>query len=138
MILGGVNFGSTFLGLYVVENFGRRKSLIFGALWMFMCFLIFASMGHFLLFMGKDAKTAGYVMIVFTCLFILVYAMTWVRYFSMHSENNTLTGLFRLPSCGHSFLKSTLHGTVLERWAMRPPVTGHGVSCVHFAAAKHF
>jgi MFS transporter, SP family, sugar:H+ symporter len=36
MILGGVNFGTTFLGLYVVEHFGRRKSLIFGAGWMFV------------------------------------------------------------------------------------------------------
>lgn len=36
MILGGVNFGSTFLGLYVVEHFGRRRSLIFGASWMFV------------------------------------------------------------------------------------------------------
>lgn len=35
MILGGVNFGTTFLGLYVVEHFGRRRSLIFGAFWMF-------------------------------------------------------------------------------------------------------
>jgi len=31
MILGGVNFGTTFPGLYVVEHFGRRQSLIFGA-----------------------------------------------------------------------------------------------------------
>jgi SP family sugar:H+ symporter-like MFS transporter len=36
MILGGVNFGTTFLGLYVVEHFGRRRSLIFGAFWMFV------------------------------------------------------------------------------------------------------
>jgi len=33
MILGGVNFGSTFLGLYVVEHFGRRKSLRFATTW---------------------------------------------------------------------------------------------------------
>ncbi|KAH1681737.1 hypothetical protein KXX46_005403 [Aspergillus fumigatus] len=31
VILGAVNFVTTFGGLYVVENFGRRKSLIFGA-----------------------------------------------------------------------------------------------------------
>lgn len=95
MILGGVNFGSTFLGLYVVENFGRRRSLIFGGIWMFMCFMIFASMGHFLLQQGKDVKTAGYVMIVFTCLFIFVYAMTWVRSFTtlLLSRNNMLTFL---------------------------------------------
>jgi SP family sugar:H+ symporter-like MFS transporter len=36
MILGGVNFGTTFLGLYAIEHFGRRKSLIFGACWMFV------------------------------------------------------------------------------------------------------
>lgn len=42
IILGGVNFGTTFIGLYVVEHFGRRKSLIFGAFWMFVCFMVFA------------------------------------------------------------------------------------------------
>ncbi|KAI9727081.1 MAG: hexose transporter hxt1 [Chrysothrix sp. TS-e1954] len=77
MILGGVNFGSTFFGLYVVENFGRRKSLIAGGFWMFMCFMVFASVGHFLLNAGKEAKTAGTVMIVFACLFIVGYAITW-------------------------------------------------------------
>lgn len=40
IILGGVNFGTTFFGLYVAERFGRRKSLIAGGLWMFMCFLV--------------------------------------------------------------------------------------------------
>lgn len=74
MILGGVNFASTFGGLYVVENFGRRKSLIFGGLWMFMCFMIFSSMGTFLLQPAVDAgttdRTAGLVMIVFACLFM--------------------------------------------------------------------
>ena len=77
MILAGVNFGSTFPGLYVVENFGRRKSLIVGALWMFVCFMVFASMGHFLLNENKNTTTAGYVMIIFACLFITAFAMTW-------------------------------------------------------------
>ena len=49
VILGAVNFGTTFGGLYVVENFGRRKSLIFGAGWMFVMFMIFSSLGHFML-----------------------------------------------------------------------------------------
>lgn len=40
MILGSANFGITFLGLYIVERFGRRPSLIAGALWMFMCFMV--------------------------------------------------------------------------------------------------
>ncbi|KAK5127371.1 hypothetical protein LTR85_006710 [Meristemomyces frigidus] len=77
MILGGVNFGMTIPGLYVVEHFGRRRALITGGLWMFMCFLVFASVGHFLLNANQDTNTAGVVMIVFACLFIAGYAMTW-------------------------------------------------------------
>jgi SP family sugar:H+ symporter-like MFS transporter len=39
----------TFYGLYIVEHYGRRKSLMAGSAWMFICFLIFASVGHFAL-----------------------------------------------------------------------------------------
>lgn len=79
MILGGVNFGTTFLGLYVVEHFGRRKSLIFGAFWMFVCFMVFASVGHFSLdrTTPRNTPAAGTAMIVFACLFILGFASTW-------------------------------------------------------------
>ncbi|KAF9884776.1 hexose transporter hxt1 [Aspergillus nanangensis] len=79
MILGGVNFGTTFLGLYLIENYGRRRSLIAGALWMFVCFMIFASVGHFLLDRDnpESTKTPGVVMVVFACLFILGFASTW-------------------------------------------------------------
>lgn len=89
IILGVINFGSTFLGLYIVDRFGRRRSLIPGAVWMFICFMIFASIGHFVLQpnspLNRDAvnpntnlaSTAALVMIVFTCLFIFGYAITW-------------------------------------------------------------
>ncbi|KAF2100825.1 general substrate transporter [Rhizodiscina lignyota] len=79
MILGAVNFGTTFGGLYVVEHFGRRHSLIVGGLWMFVCFLIFASVGHFALDQSFPQNTpqAGAAMIVFACLFIAGFAMTW-------------------------------------------------------------
>jgi len=79
MILGGVNFGSTFLGLWFIERFGRRKCLIWGAIWMGCCFILFASVGAFSL----DNKTptnspkAGAAMIVFACLFIVAFASTW-------------------------------------------------------------
>ncbi|KAJ6151694.1 hypothetical protein N7470_006822 [Penicillium chermesinum] len=79
VILGAVNFGTTFGGLYVVENFGRRKSLIFGAIWMFIMFMVFASIGHFVLDVKHPTNTpgAGKGMIVLACLFITAYAMTW-------------------------------------------------------------
>ena len=79
MILGGVNFGTTFLGLYLIERYGRRKSLITGALWMFICFMVFASVGHFSLDIDNPERTpkAGTTMVVFACLFILGFASTW-------------------------------------------------------------
>ncbi|KAH7085159.1 general substrate transporter [Paraphoma chrysanthemicola] len=79
IILGAVNFGMTFPGLYIVEKYGRRPSLIYGALWMFMCFLVFASLGHFALPNddGTSNQGIGYAMIVFACLFISGFAMTW-------------------------------------------------------------
>ncbi|KAF4553298.1 High-affinity fructose transporter ght6-like protein [Elsinoe fawcettii] len=79
MILGGINFGTTFLALYVVEHFGRRKSLMTGGSAMFVCFMIFASVGHFSLDQEtpQNTPTAGTVMIVFAALFIFAYAATW-------------------------------------------------------------
>jgi len=79
MILGGVNFGTTFLGLYLIEHYGRRRSLIGGALWMFVCFMVFASVGHFSLNREhpEQTKSAGVAMVVFACLFILGFASTW-------------------------------------------------------------
>lgn len=40
MILGGVNFATTFPRLIVVDRFGRRPALIAGGLWMFICFMV--------------------------------------------------------------------------------------------------
>lgn len=79
VILGAINFATTFGGLYVVENFGRRKSLIVGGACMFTFFMIFASIGHFVLDVDNPQNTpnTGKGMIVLACLFITAYAMTW-------------------------------------------------------------
>ncbi|KAI0321540.1 general substrate transporter [Amylostereum chailletii] len=75
IILGAVNFGCTFGGLYVMERFGRRVPLIVGGLWQSACLFVFAAAGT-----AKDPQTdqnIGKLMIVSACLFILGYAMTW-------------------------------------------------------------
>ena len=79
MILNGINFGTTFIGLYLIEHYGRRRSLIAGSAWMFVCFMIFASVGHFSLNIDRPELTPppGIALIVFACLFILGYATTW-------------------------------------------------------------
>lgn len=77
IILGTVNVACTFGGLYVVQKCGRRNALIVGALWMMMCFFIYAFVGHFMLHAGVQTKTAGNVLIVFSCLAIAAFATTW-------------------------------------------------------------
>lgn len=79
IILNGINFGVTFIGLYLVEHYGRRKSLLVGSIWMFVCFMIFASIGHFVLDVNTPSNTpqAGIALVVFAALFILGYATTW-------------------------------------------------------------
>jgi SP family sugar:H+ symporter-like MFS transporter len=81
MILGGVNVGATFFGVWMARHFRRRESLYISALWQCMCFLVFASVGQFLFKSAvpesSEAKTYGTVMIVFACLFIVGFATTW-------------------------------------------------------------
>lgn len=78
IILGAVNFGMTLPGLYIVEHYGRRNSLMVGAGWMFICFMIWASVGHFALDVAEPSNTpkAGTAMIVFTCFFIVGFSTT--------------------------------------------------------------
>ncbi|PWN48394.1 putative HXT5-hexose transporter [Violaceomyces palustris] len=76
IILGGVNFGCTFLGLYVLERFGRRIPLIVGAAWMSAWLFVFAIAGTVA---GPEITdpAIGKLLIVSACLFILAYASTW-------------------------------------------------------------
>jgi len=75
IILGSVNVVATFGGLYVAARCGRRKALMAGAAWMFMCFMVYAFVGH--LYLSQNKKTGGTILVVFTCLFIVAFATTW-------------------------------------------------------------
>ncbi|KAM7206216.1 putative hexose transporter [Rhypophila sp. PSN 637] len=79
IILGSVNVGCTFGGLWVVKNCGRRNALMVGAAWMMMCFLVYSFVGHFSLDHTNPQNTpsAGNVLIVFSCFFIVAFATTW-------------------------------------------------------------
>ncbi|BGP40078.1 hypothetical protein JCM10449v2_004036 [Rhodotorula kratochvilovae] len=75
IILGAVNFGCTFLGLYVMERFGRRIPLIIGGLWQGAWLIVYAAAGTAK--NPEDNESIGTLLIVSSCLFILGYASTW-------------------------------------------------------------
>ena len=83
IVIGVVNFFSTFVALYTVNRFGRRQLLMAGAVLMVCCYVVFASVGVKSLYIGgysanaETSKGAGNCMIVFTCFFIFCFANTW-------------------------------------------------------------
>jgi SP family sugar:H+ symporter-like MFS transporter len=81
IILGLVNFLSTFIALYTIGKVGRRDNLILGSACMAACLLVFSVIGTTILYphgvgMPTDPQ-AGIAMIVLTCVFIFIFAVTW-------------------------------------------------------------
>jgi len=68
-----VNFGSTPLSFWTIERFGRRPLLIYGALGMLTCEFIIAIVGT----VAPSSAAAGYVLVVFICIYISFFASTW-------------------------------------------------------------
>ncbi|CAI4509577.1 BGP_1a_G0023710.mRNA.1.CDS.1 [Saccharomyces cerevisiae] len=81
IVLGVVNFVSTFFSLYTVDRFGRRNCLLWGCRGMICCYVVYASVGVTRLWPnGQDqpsSKGAGNCMIVFACFYIFCFATTW-------------------------------------------------------------
>jgi MFS transporter, SP family, sugar:H+ symporter len=81
IVLGIINFASSFLSLYVVDRFGRRKTLMGGSMGMMVCLVIFASIGVKNLYTdgygSAPNKPVGDAMIFLACFFIFFFATTW-------------------------------------------------------------
>ena len=73
IITAVVNITSTVPGLYLVEVWGRRKLLMFGAIGMSVCQLIVASVGTAL----PDDLAANKALIAFVCFYIFFFACSW-------------------------------------------------------------
>ncbi|CAK9440486.1 uncharacterized protein LODBEIA_P45800 [Lodderomyces beijingensis] len=81
IVIGVINFASTFLGIYAIEKLGRRHCLLIGSVAMSVCFLIYALVGTQSLYIdgpnGPTSKPSGDAMIFITSLFIFFFASTW-------------------------------------------------------------
>ncbi|KAH9873594.1 hypothetical protein IAQ61_004218 [Plenodomus lingam] len=74
MITSCVNVASTFPGLYLVEKWGRRNLLLFGAVGMAVCQFIVAITGTVA---GIDNLSAQKALIAFVCIYIFFFACSW-------------------------------------------------------------
>lgn len=84
IVLGIVNFASTFVGIYLIEKLGRRMCLLVGSAAMFVCFIIYSLLGTQHLYkhgyentLSNTYKPTGNAMIFITCLYIFFFASTW-------------------------------------------------------------
>lgn len=73
MITNVVNVLSTFPGLYLVEAWGRRPLLLFGAVGMCVCQFIVAATGTAL----PNDPAANKALIAFVCIYIFFFACSW-------------------------------------------------------------
>ncbi|KAK4046458.1 hypothetical protein OIV83_006050 [Microbotryomycetes sp. JL201] len=73
VIIAAINFGSTFPGLYAVEKFGRRKTLLSGSLLMFIGQIVAGAIST--AYPGNEA--VGKVLIFFSAVFIFGFASSW-------------------------------------------------------------
>ncbi|AJP38044.1 Hxt3p [Saccharomyces cerevisiae YJM1078] len=81
IVFGVVNFFSTCCSLYTVDRFGRRNCLLYGAIGMVCCYVVYASVGVTRLWPNGEgngsSKGAGNCMICFACFYIFCFATTW-------------------------------------------------------------
>ncbi|KAH9815685.1 Major facilitator superfamily sugar transporter [Teratosphaeria destructans] len=74
MITSAVNVGSTFPGLWMVEAWGRRPLLLFGAAGMAVCQFIVAGVGTGI---GTENPSGQSALVAFVCIYIFFFACSW-------------------------------------------------------------
>ncbi|KAK6358067.1 High-affinity glucose transporter rgt2 [Orbilia blumenaviensis] len=72
LITNCVNVVSTLPGLWLVDNWGRRNLLLFGAAGMFFCQFIVAIVGTV-----SQSQTAHNTLVAFVCIYIFFFASSW-------------------------------------------------------------
>lgn len=74
LITSCVNVASTFPGLYMVEAWGRRDLLLFGAIGMATCQFIVGAVGTATPITNQPAQKS---LVAFVCIYIFFFACSW-------------------------------------------------------------
>ncbi|KAF3199164.1 High-affinity glucose transporter rgt2 [Orbilia oligospora] len=72
LITNCVNVVSTLPGLWLVDNWGRRNLLLFGAAGMFICQFVVAIVGTV-----SQSQAAHNTLVAFVCIYIFFFASSW-------------------------------------------------------------
>ena len=86
-----VNVCSTVPGLYLVEKWGRRPLLMFGAIGMTAAQIIVAAVGT----AHPDDQTSNKALIAFVCIYIFFFACSWVIPISSPCEETGVANSFQ-------------------------------------------
>ena len=90
-----VNVCSTVPGLYLVEKWGRRPLLMFGAIGMSVAQIIVAAVGT----AHPDDQTSNKALIAFVCIYIFFFACSWVSQVSPFCEDTSVANSFKGSLC---------------------------------------
>ncbi|SCU99041.1 LADA_0H17172g1_1 [Lachancea dasiensis] len=79
IILGAINAAMTYVSIFVADHLGRKKGLLLGSVGCFLCLFIFSTVGVVMIDKADapNYQLSGAIMIVFTCLFIVVFCCSW-------------------------------------------------------------
>lgn len=79
IILGAINAAMAYVSILVADNVGRKRGLFWGSMGCFICLFIFSTIGVTMIDHGgaNNTKVPGIIMIVFTCLFLVLFSCSW-------------------------------------------------------------
>jgi len=79
LIFGALDSIGTFPGLYFLDRFGRRRTMITGAIVMGLSYMVYAFVGRFALYdaQGNPRPGPGGGMVAAICVFVLAYGGSW-------------------------------------------------------------
>lgn len=83
IIFGALDVAGTIPGLYLLDRYGRRRTMITGAIVMGLSYMLYAVLGSYALFPNNDPNattqnsTTGGAIIFVICVFVLAYGCSW-------------------------------------------------------------
>ncbi|KAL7113879.1 hypothetical protein ACP275_04G086600 [Erythranthe tilingii] len=78
VLTGGINVAATFVAVFGVDKFGRRKLLIQAAVQMLIAQVVVGSiLAHYLKATNVIPKLLAYVVLCFICVFVMGFAWSW-------------------------------------------------------------